>query len=200
GRHRRRPRRPRRPRPPPRPGPGRLARRGRPGAARRVPQPGPLSTGEARPAGRPPAVNPTGTRRSARPPGPDEDHGGPMSTAQTISPPTARDPHAPTASTGMGADRFRSLLSQHAAGVVIVTADVSGEPVGLTATSFTSVSLSPPLVAFYIADSSRTWPRLRKAGVFAVHLLGEEQRDLAVRFAAKDTDRFAPPTVWSRGA
>src|SRR5690606_9328725 len=120
--------------------------------------------------------------------------------AQTISPPTARDPHAPTASTGMGADRFRSLLSQHAAGVVIVTADVSGEPVGLTATSFTSVSLSPPLVAFYIADSSRTWPRLRKAGVFAVHLLGEEQRDLAVRFAAKDTDRFAPPTVWSRGA
>ncbi|ASU82818.1 flavin reductase [Nocardiopsis gilva YIM 90087] len=98
------------------------------------------------------------------------------------------------------ADAFRRLLAHHAAGVVIVTADVSGEPVGLTATSFTSVSQSPPLVAFYIADSSTTWPDLRKARLFAVHLLAEDQRHLAARFAARDVDRFAPPTAWCRGA
>ncbi|CAM3874805.1 hypothetical protein GCM10009799_29320 [Nocardiopsis rhodophaea] len=98
------------------------------------------------------------------------------------------------------ADAFRRLMAHHAAGVVIVTADVSGRPVGLTATSFTSVSMSPPLVAFYIADSSTTWPELRKARFFAVHLLAEDQWDLAARFSTRGIDRFAPPTAWSRGA
>ncbi|WP_246422180.1 flavin reductase family protein [Nocardiopsis mwathae] len=91
-------------------------------------------------------------------------------------------------------------MAHHAAGVVIITADVSGEPVGLTATSFTSVSLAPPLVAFYIADTSTTWPKLRRARHFAVHLLAADQQDLAWRFAAKGVDRFAAPTSWSRGA
>ncbi|GAA4228262.1 flavin reductase family protein [Actinomadura meridiana] len=95
----------------------------------------------------------------------------------------------------LGTDQFRAALGRHASGVVAITATVGG-PVGLTATSFTSVSLTPPLVSFYIADSSTTWPKLRQAAVFGVHLLAEEQAGLAARFAARGADRFAPPTVW----
>ncbi|GAA1071737.1 flavin reductase family protein [Nocardiopsis composta] len=100
---------------------------------------------------------------------------------------------------GVGADAFRRALAAHPAGVVVVTADSGGRPVGLTATSFTSVSLDPPLVAFYIAATSSTWPHLRGAGQFAVNLLTEDQRDLAARFARRGGDRFAPPTEWTPG-
>ncbi|MFJ9554604.1 flavin reductase family protein [Nocardiopsis sp. NPDC101807] len=110
-----------------------------------------------------------------------------MSITETASPSLAES------------DRFRATLRNHPAGVVIVTASVEGRPVGLTATSFTSVSLAPPLVSFYIAESSTTWPALRRAGEFGVQLLTEEQSDLAERFSRRGEDRFAPPTVWSRG-
>ncbi|WP_433697517.1 flavin reductase family protein [Nocardiopsis sp. CA-288880] len=110
-----------------------------------------------------------------------------MSIAETASPSLAE------------ADRFRATLRNHPAGVVIITASVEGRPVGLTATSFTSVSLAPPLVSFYIAESSTTWPALRRAGEFGVQLLTEEQSDLADRFARRGEDRFAAPTAWSRG-
>ncbi|ASU85387.1 flavin reductase [Nocardiopsis gilva YIM 90087] len=112
-----------------------------------------------------------------------------MSTTEAVA-----HPHAPAE-----ADHVRATLRHHPAGVVIVTASVDGQPVGLTATSFTSVSLNPPLVAFYIAESSSTWSRLRLAGEFGVHLLAEEQSDLAARFARKDVDRFAEPTSWRPG-
>ncbi|GAB3499002.1 flavin reductase family protein [Nocardiopsis coralliicola] len=105
-----------------------------------------------------------------------------------------------TLAAGVGPDLYRSLLGQHASGVVVITADDAGEPVGLTATAFSAVSLDPPLVAFFIADTSTTWPRLRTAEMFAVHLLGEHQRDLAARFAGRGADRFAPPTRYTRGA
>lgn len=89
------------------------------------------------------------------------------------------------------ADRFRATMRNHPAGVVVITAGVEGRPVGLTTTSFTSVSLDPPLVSFYVADSSSTWPTLRLAGEFGVQLLSEKQADLATR--------FAPPTSWRPG-
>ncbi|MBE3000823.1 flavin reductase [Nocardiopsis sp. HNM0947] len=108
---------------------------------------------------------------------------------------------APGTDTATAVDpgRFRTALSHHPGGVVVVTADVAGEPVGLTATSFTSISLSPPLVGFYVAETSSTWPKLRRSGEFAVHLLGEDQSDLAARFATKGVDRFAAPTSWRPG-
>ncbi|MFC3996586.1 flavin reductase [Nocardiopsis sediminis] len=96
-------------------------------------------------------------------------------------------------------DDFRRALAGHPAGVVVVTAETGDGPAGLTATSFTSVSLSPPLVAFYIADTSSTWARLRHAGHFAVNLLAEDQHALAARFARSGTDRFAAPTAWRAG-
>lgn len=97
------------------------------------------------------------------------------------------------------ADRLRAAMRNHPAGVVVITADVEGRPVGLTATSFTSVSLDPPLVSFYIAESSTTWPDLRRAPVFGVHLLAADQAGTAARFAAKGVDRFTAPTSWRPG-
>ncbi|MFC9085069.1 flavin reductase family protein [Nocardiopsis dassonvillei] len=112
-----------------------------------------------------------------------------MSTAQSASPPHPASEAA----------RFRETLRHHPAGVVVVTAGVGGRPVGLTATSFTSVSLDPPLVAFYVAETSSTWTTLHLAGAFAVHLLAQDQTDLAARFAHRGADRFAPPTSWRPG-
>ncbi|WP_433515857.1 flavin reductase family protein [Nonomuraea sp. CA-143628] len=96
-------------------------------------------------------------------------------------------------------DEFRTALAQHAAGVVIVTARPEGVPVGLTATSFSSVSLDPPLVSFYVDQSSTTWPWLRLADHFAVNVLAGHQHDLATRFARRGIDRFAEPTRWHPG-
>ena len=55
--------------------------------------------------------------------------------------------------------RFRDVLGHFATGVTIITAIDDGEPVGLAANSFTSLSLDPPLVLFCVANSSSTWPR-----------------------------------------
>ncbi|PSL00188.1 flavin reductase (DIM6/NTAB) family NADH-FMN oxidoreductase RutF [Murinocardiopsis flavida] len=105
----------------------------------------------------------------------------------------------------VSADAFRRALGAHAAGVVVVTADPAagrggGAPVGITATSFTSVSLDPPLVSFYINAASGSWPGIRDARSFAVNVLADDQSGAAARFAARNTDRFAPPTRWHRGA
>ncbi|MFC3520825.1 flavin reductase family protein [Streptomonospora nanhaiensis] len=100
----------------------------------------------------------------------------------------------------LSADAFRRVMGAHAAGVVVVTAEGAQGPVGVTATSFTSVSLDPPLVSFYIDDRSGSWPALRGAPSFAVNILGEDQREVAARFATRGIDRFAHPTRWRRGA
>ncbi|SEG54307.1 NADH-FMN oxidoreductase RutF, flavin reductase (DIM6/NTAB) family [Thermomonospora echinospora] len=97
-------------------------------------------------------------------------------------------------------DRFRRALALHAAGVVVVTATSGGAPAGLTATSFSSVSLAPPLVSFYVAHTSTTWPSLRAAQRFAVNILSSGQADLATRFALRGVDRFAAPTRWRPAA
>ncbi|GLW20104.1 MULTISPECIES: flavin reductase family protein [Microbispora] len=99
----------------------------------------------------------------------------------------------------LNADGFRRALAVHAAGVVVITAQSGGVPVGLTATSFSSVSLDPPLVSFYVDQASTTWPSLREADHFAVNVLTSDQADLAARFARKGTDRFAEPTRWRSG-
>ncbi|MFI7440020.1 flavin reductase family protein [Nonomuraea indica] len=112
-------------------------------------------------------------------------------------------PAAPTRTTetheAVAADAFRRALAAHAAGVVVITAQSGGIPAGLTATSFSSVSLDPPLVSFYVDRSSTTWPSLSAADHFAVNILAGDQADLAARFARKGIDRFAPPTRWRPG-
>ena len=85
---------------------------------------------------------------------------------------------------------FRLVLGQFATGVTIITAVDDGEPVGVAANSFTSVSLDPPLVLFCVARNSSTWPRIERARKFAVNILGEHQEELCQLFAKKGADRF----------
>ncbi|MBB5076408.1 flavin reductase family protein [Nonomuraea endophytica] len=99
----------------------------------------------------------------------------------------------------IAADQFRQALAVHASGVVVITAQRDGRPVGLTATSFSAVSLDPPLVSFYVDRSSTTWPQLGAADHFAVNILASDQAELAARFARKNVDRFAAPTRWRSG-
>ncbi|MEV4613233.1 flavin reductase family protein [Kitasatospora sp. NPDC049258] len=93
------------------------------------------------------------------------------------------------------AELLRRTLRRHAAGVVVIT--VPG-PAGFTATSFTSVSLEPALVSFYLAQGASTAPAVRAAEAFTVHLLRQDQEELARRFARSGVDRFAG-TAWSPG-
>lgn len=97
----------------------------------------------------------------------------------------------------VSSDLFRAALGAHPAGVVVVTGTDEDGPVGMTATSFVSISLSPPLVAFAVATTSSTWTRLRRADSVVVHLLDDGQSEVATRFATSGIDRFAEPTSWA---
>ncbi len=95
-------------------------------------------------------------------------------------------------------DLFRALLRRHAAAVVVITAP--GEPpAGFTATSFTSVSLDPPLVSFCLAHTASAWPAVEAAGIVAVHVLTQEQEQVARTFSTKGIDRFATHGAWRPG-
>lgn len=86
---------------------------------------------------------------------------------------------------------FRRVLGHFASGVTVVTALDPGGPTGFACQSFASLSLDPPLVAFMVARTSTTWPRLARAGVFCVNVLGADQRDLCLGFAKSGADKFA---------
>lgn len=101
----------------------------------------------------------------------------------------------PVTETVTAADLLRRTLRRHAAGVTVLT--VPG-PAGFTATSFTSVSLEPALVSFYLSATASTAEAVRAASVFAVHVLGEHQGLLAQRFARSGVDRF-DGTEWTPG-
>jgi len=89
-------------------------------------------------------------------------------------------------------DLFRTVLSNFAAGVTIVTTiDRERNPHGLTATAFTSVSLEPPLVLVCVDKNAETYPQFAPAGVFAVNFLALDQRDLSQRFAKHGGDKFS---------
>ncbi|KAB1988154.1 flavin reductase family protein [Streptomyces triticiradicis] len=97
--------------------------------------------------------------------------------------------------TTRAAELLKRTLRRHAAGVTVLT--VPG-PAGFTATSFTSASLEPALVSFYLSTTASSASAVRAAPVFAAHVLGEDQQDLAERFARSGVDRFAG-VPWSPG-
>lgn len=89
------------------------------------------------------------------------------------------------------ARRFRSALGAFATGVTIVTTrDGQGRDVGLTANSFNSVSLDPPMVLWSLAKSSRSLPAFLAASHFAVHVLAADQEELSIRFATRGAEKF----------
>ena len=91
--------------------------------------------------------------------------------------------------------RFRHVLGHFATGVAVITATTPSGPVGMAVSSFTSVSLEPPLVAFLPDKSSTSWPKIRGAGVFCVNILSAGQEELCAQFARKGIDKFAGDKV-----
>lgn len=87
---------------------------------------------------------------------------------------------------------FRNALGSFVTGVTIVTTrDASGHPVGLTANSFNSVSLDPPMVLWSLARTATNAPAFRDAEYFAINVLAAGDEELSSDFARAGEDRFA---------
>lgn len=87
---------------------------------------------------------------------------------------------------------FRAALGMFATGVTVVTARTAdGELVGLTANSFNTVSLEPPLVLWSLSRAAASLSAFSTGSHYAINILGADQQALAKRFAAKGVDRFA---------
>lgn len=87
--------------------------------------------------------------------------------------------------------QFRRALGNFATGVTIVTAqNAQGEKVGVTANSFNSVSLDPPLILWSIDKKSSSFPVFEQATHFAVNILSGSQIDLSNKFSRRNIDKF----------
>ena len=109
-------------------------------------------------------------------------------------------PHALRAhQPAFSAQEFRAALGMFATGVTIVSArSADGALVGLTANSFNSVSLDPPLVAWSLGLRSLSLHAFRRGSHYAINVLAAEQQELALRFAAPVGDRWAG-VAWHPG-
>jgi flavin reductase (DIM6/NTAB) family NADH-FMN oxidoreductase RutF len=85
---------------------------------------------------------------------------------------------------------LRQAFSMFPSGVTGVCALVDGQPVGMAASSFTPVSLQPPLVSICIDRRSTTWPVLARAARLGVSVLSSGHAELARALSARDRDRF----------
>ena len=108
-----------------------------------------------------------------------------MQIPSTVNPPTKAQPPV------FSGSEFRKALGMFATGVTIVTARTAeGRLLGLTANSFNSVSLDPPLVLWSLARAAASSPALLAASHYAINILAADQRMLAERFASRGVDRF----------
>ena len=85
---------------------------------------------------------------------------------------------------------FRDALGRFTTGVTVVTCEGPGGPVGITANSFASVSLDPPLVLWSPARASTRFDAFARAEHYSIHVLGEDQRDLGAAFARHPSEAF----------
>jgi 3-hydroxy-9,10-secoandrosta-1,3,5(10)-triene-9,17-dione monooxygenase reductase component len=97
----------------------------------------------------------------------------------------------PSSASSIDAARYRQVLGHFPTGVTVITAAGADGPAGLCVGSFASVSLDPPLVAFFAGDNSTSWPKIRAAGHYCVNILSDDQEDVARVFAGKGEDKFA---------
>jgi flavin reductase (DIM6/NTAB) family NADH-FMN oxidoreductase RutF/DNA-binding MarR family transcriptional regulator len=96
------------------------------------------------------------------------------------------------------ADAFRRALGHFSTGVTIITAEAGGEKAGITANSFNSVSLSPPLILWSVKKTSASWPIFAAARSFAVNVLAVDQAPLAAQFARSGPDKYKD-VAWKAG-
>jgi len=96
-------------------------------------------------------------------------------------------------------EEFRQACGRFATGVTIATVlDAKDTPHGLTVSSFTSVSLVPPLISICLGHAVTLISEFREARYFGINILAEHQRELSERFARKNADRFNG-LEWHRG-
>ncbi len=95
-------------------------------------------------------------------------------------------------------EKLRTGYAMFPSGVAALCALVNDQPVGMAASSFTSVSLEPALVSVCVDRGSTTWPQLYAADRIGVSVLGSDQEKLCRALAAKGQDRFANAT-WDVG-
>jgi flavin reductase (DIM6/NTAB) family NADH-FMN oxidoreductase RutF len=87
---------------------------------------------------------------------------------------------------------FRKALSCFATGVTIAAAkDASGNPVGVTISSFASLSLEPPLVLFCLGLGTSSVETFKNASHFSINILRDDQRELSIRFASRMPDKWS---------
>jgi 3-hydroxy-9,10-secoandrosta-1,3,5(10)-triene-9,17-dione monooxygenase reductase component len=101
--------------------------------------------------------------------------------------------HATAGPPAIDERRLRAAFGCFATGVAFVTTEVDGAPLGLIVSSFTAVSLDPPMISFCPARDSLTWRRMRASHTFTVNVLGEQHRAFARAAAPAGADRFAQP-------
>lgn len=101
------------------------------------------------------------------------------------------DPVRPHGERAHDPEELRRAFGTYATGVTIITTrDAAGRLYGLTANSFSSVSLDPPLVLWSLSRSAGSFPAFRAATAFGVNVLGGEHRELSARFARYHPDKF----------
>jgi flavin reductase (DIM6/NTAB) family NADH-FMN oxidoreductase RutF len=91
-------------------------------------------------------------------------------------------------------DTMREAMRQWATGVTVVSSRYEGMQHGMTVSSFTSISLDPPLVLVSLAKDTRTHELVQQSNVFGVTLLNQTQNEISDRFAGRNNenlDRFA---------
>jgi flavin reductase (DIM6/NTAB) family NADH-FMN oxidoreductase RutF len=126
------------------------------------------------------------------------DHHGAIPMDARDSESSSREPSAHGRATppDFDAGHFRHALSQFATGVTVVTTRSEGGPgkpafVGVTASSFNSVSLDPPLVLWSLGTQANSFPLFHSGSHYVINILAASQLDLCKRFATLKGDRFA---------
>jgi 3-hydroxy-9,10-secoandrosta-1,3,5(10)-triene-9,17-dione monooxygenase reductase component len=88
-------------------------------------------------------------------------------------------------------ERFRAVAGTFPSGVTVVTGIDDDGPSGFTCQSFHALSLDPPMVVFSVANTSTSWPRIRRAGRCCVNVLASDHEAVARTFATSGIDKFA---------
>ena len=86
---------------------------------------------------------------------------------------------------------FRQTMGNFCSGIVIVTANFEGAPVGFAAQSFVSLSLAPPLVAFCPGKTPSRRPKIRASGGVCINILAAHQADVCATMAQPGADNLA---------
>ncbi|WP_051132882.1 flavin reductase family protein [Nocardia paucivorans] len=90
----------------------------------------------------------------------------------------------------VGPLELRQAMAAWTTGVAVITTSHGARPAGLVSTSFTSVSLDPPLVSWCVDRGSTSFDIWSRAEGFAVHILSADEADLVSRFARRGGDKF----------